>query len=139
MDELDRARRAVENRLTEATEAAGMGVQIADEPDKYALPTADVVQIDCESRYELCRAACCKLRFALTEQDIHEGVVRWELSAPYLNRQRGDGMCVHANPETHRCDIYAQRPGVCRRYDCRQDKRIWLDFEARQINPELHT
>jgi Fe-S-cluster containining protein len=138
MDELDRARRGVENRLTKAAEDAGMAVQLADEPDKYALPDGDEVRINCAERYELCRAACCKLRFALSEQDIHEGVVRWDLAAPYLNRQREDGSCVHSNAETLHCDVYAHRPGVCRRYDCRQDKRIWLDFDNRQINPELH-
>jgi Fe-S-cluster containining protein len=138
MDELDRARRGVQNRLTKAAEDAGMGVQLADEPDKYALPEADEVQIDCAARYELCRGACCKLRFALSEQDIHEGIVQWDLSAPYPNRQRADGLCVHSDTQTFRCNVYANRPGVCRRYDCRQDKRIWLDFDNRKINPELH-
>jgi Fe-S-cluster containining protein len=138
MDELDRARRAVEERLAVAVQEAGMGVQLADEPDKYAVPGDETVQIDCASRYELCRGACCRLRFALSEQDIHEGAVRWELAAPYLNRQRADGMCVHNDPGTYRCGVYEQRPGVCRRYDCRQDKRIWLDFEARQVNPDLY-
>lgn len=138
MDELDRARRGVENRLTKSAEDAGMGVQLADEPDKYALSEAEEVRIDCAARYELCHGACCKLRFALSEQDIHEGMVRWDLSAPYLNLQRADGLCVHSNAQTHHCDIYAQRPGVCRRYDCRQDRRIWLDFDNRQINPELN-
>jgi phosphatidylglycerol:prolipoprotein diacylglycerol transferase len=27
---------------------------------------------------------------------------------------------------------------VCRSYDCRQDKRIWLDFERRIINPRIY-
>jgi phosphatidylglycerol---prolipoprotein diacylglyceryl transferase len=27
---------------------------------------------------------------------------------------------------------------VCRSYDCRQDKRIWLDFEKRVINPRIY-
>jgi hypothetical protein len=25
----------------------------------------------------------------------------------------------------------------CRGFDCRNDKRIWLDFENKVINPEL--
>jgi hypothetical protein len=30
-----------------------------------------------------------------------------------------------------------QRPLPCRGYDCRKDKRVWLDFENRIVNPDL--
>lgn len=136
VDELDEKRRDVENRLQVGLENAGLMVELADEPDKYRLE-GEAVEIDCESRLPLCRAACCRLRFALSEQDIHEGVVQWEISRPYLNRQNGDGYCVHCDVQTKACRVYDQRPAICRRYDCRQDKRIWLDFEGRVINPAL--
>src|SRR5262249_48952941 len=112
-----------------------MEVHLGHEPDKYATD-GQGVEIDCESRLHLCRAACCRLRFPLTWQDIHEGVVQWEPDQPYLNRQREDGWCFHCSADG-RCGVYEQRPAVCRRYDCRQDRRIWLDFEHRVVNPDL--
>jgi Fe-S-cluster containining protein len=135
IEELNRVSRAVEERLRDAYDNAGMTVQLAESVDKYALETD--VAIDCASRLHLCRAACCTLRFALSEQDIHEGSVQWELTQPYLNRQRADGYCVHCDGATKSCGVYASRPAVCRGYDCRQDTRIWVDFEGRVPNPEL--
>jgi hypothetical protein len=35
--------------------------------------------------------------------------------------------------------IYLQRPVPCRAYDCRDDKRIWTDFEKKVVSPELQT
>jgi hypothetical protein len=32
---------------------------------------------------------------------------------------------------------WQQRPIPCRGYDCREDERIWLDFENGIINPDL--
>jgi hypothetical protein len=33
--------------------------------------------------------------------------------------------------------VYANRPTICRTYDCRNDARIWADFDAYEINPDL--
>jgi Putative zinc- or iron-chelating domain len=49
-----------------------------------------------------------------------------------------DHYCAHLDRETHRCGVYAQRPIPCRGYDCRKDTRIWLDFEARVVNPLIN-
>ncbi|GAC1368695.1 MAG: hypothetical protein NVSMB32_13710 [Actinomycetota bacterium] len=137
LDELDRSRRAVEDRLQAAFAEGRLGVQIAnDAPDKFSM-TESTVEIDCEARLPLCRAACCRLRFPLSEQDIHEGVVQWNLAEPYLNRQTPEGYCVHCNVETKQCGVYGQRPAICRSYDCRNDRRIWLNFEKRTVNPDL--
>jgi len=75
--------------------------------------------------------------FPLSEQDIHEGVVRWQLDRPYLNLQNSDGYCVHCTTGSRTCGVYVNRPGVCRTYDCRKDTRIWVDFEARVPQPDL--
>ena len=29
------------------------------------------------------------------------------------------------------CTAYDYRPSTCRTYDCREDRRVWIDFEAR--------
>jgi hypothetical protein len=94
-------------------------------------------EIDCKSRIHLCKAACCRLPFALSKQDVQEGVVRWDLGQPYMNARDGDGYCVHLEKCSGRCTVYAQRPIPCRGYDCREDKRIWLDFENRVVNPRV--
>jgi hypothetical protein len=137
IEELERSQQTVEQDLAETFDHEGLGVSIAAAgPDKYDLGDLDV-QIDCASRLPLCHAACCRLRFPLSEQDIHEGVVQWQLDRPYLNRLGADGYCVHCSAETRSCQVYASRPAVCRTYDCRADTRIWLDFEGRVPNPDL--
>ncbi len=111
-------------------------VYVTEGGDKYAPDTA-AVEIDCDARLSLCHAACCRLRVPLTRQDLDEGVVRWDADQPYLNHQRADGYCVHCDATSHRCHVYEQRPGLCRTYDCRNDRRIWIDFARRIPNPSL--
>lgn len=104
-------------------------VVVGEEEDKYALK--ELPDIDCAARLPLCKARCCTLSFALSFQDLDEQVVRWNYRAPYQIRQREDGYCVHNDCATKTCQVYTQRPAVCRTYDCRSDARIWKDFEAR--------
>ena len=33
--------------------------------------------------------------------------------------------------------LYRRRPVACRAYDCRNEKRIWVDFEKKLVNPNL--
>lgn len=139
-DEVAELRQREERRLRALFEEQGVGVQIDLRPiDKYDLPADAYPAIDCETRYELCHAACCALRWALSPQDLEEGIVRWDLGEPYRNRIGPDHHCVHIDRSSYRCSIYEHRPVVCRTYDCRKDKRIWLDFEERVINPNLYT
>jgi Fe-S-cluster containining protein len=109
-------------------EADPLAPLLGPDEDKYTTASSDV---DCAARFHLCQARCCRLRFALSPQDLDEGIVRWEYSRPYLIAQRPDGFCVHNQRETGGCGVYANRPIACRAYDCRTDKRIWQDFEAR--------
>ncbi len=114
----------------------GMGVALQEtDRSKYEEPEAPA--IDCESRWHLCKGSCCKLSFALSQEDVEEGVVRWNLRRPYVIAHGENGRCAHQEAGTCRCSIYDNRPKVCRGYDCRKDKRIWLDFEGRVPNPKL--
>jgi Fe-S-cluster containining protein len=97
--------------------------------DKYAL--TDIPEIDCAARFPLCRARCCGFGFALSFQDLNERIVEWDYGMPYHIRQGEHGFCVHCDRASGRCTVYAHRPAVCRNYDCRNDARIWKDFEAR--------
>lgn len=139
-DDLKTQRAVVASRLQEIFQEKRIGVKIDTRfPDKYAIPAESLPRIDCEKRIPLCRAACCAFRFALSSQDIEEGVMRWELGQPYVNRVAADGRCVHQDRTTFGCGIYHRRPGVCRVYDCRKDARIWQDFDNRVINPDLYS
>jgi Fe-S-cluster containining protein len=135
-DQLDARKTEVSDRLVERFRAAGMGAAFQDpELDKYEFK--NTVVIDCENRVHLCKAACCHLRFALSRQDVEEGVVEWDFSHPYFIAQDESGCCRHLDQSALRCTIHAQRPLPCRAYDCRNDKRIWADFEARIPSPDL--
>lgn len=122
----------MEDALTE-----WQGAQVlTDERDKYEI---EGVRINCAERIHLCKAACCRLSFFLSKQDLHENVVRWDVGQPYHIRHRDDGWCTHCEPTTKRCQVHERRPLVCRGYDCRQDDRIWEDFEKAIPNPKLAT
>lgn len=134
--ELDERKRTVGTRLVEQLRQSGNGVILQEpEHDKYAFHAE--VEIDCENRIHLCQAACCRLPFALSKQDIREGVVHWDLGQPYLIDQGQDGYCNHMEHGSRRCTIYAQRPVPCRAFDCRNDARIWLDFDQKIPNPDV--
>ncbi len=128
-----RVRRSVET--LDACSANPPLVRIGDYGDKYALDNTP--EIDCASRWELCKGICCRLEFSLSQQDLDEGVVTWNRNRPYLRASGEQGRCVHQDCESGACGIYLQRPAPCRTYDCRSDKRIWIDFEARQVNPAI--
>ena len=133
--ELDERKKAIAGRLVKKFINEGMGLTFQErEQDKYAF---EAVQIDCETRLPFCKAACCKLRFALSKQDVEEGIVKWEFGRPYLIARGENGYCIHMDRGRLNCTIHSRRPVPCRGYDCSADKRIWADFEAKIVSPEL--
>lgn len=133
---VEELRDSTERRLQSEYLRDGMGVAMQEfDMSKYEFDQG--VEIDCENRLHLCKAACCKLPFALSAEDVNEGVIRWDLGSPYLVAHGEDGYCVHMDRCTHQCGVYEKRPIPCRGYDCRNDKRIWVDFEHRVINPRI--
>jgi Fe-S-cluster containining protein len=110
--------------------ASANRVHLGPVVDKYEVTLADPPP--CRELLPLCHGRCCTLRFSLSTQDLDEGVIRWDYGRPYMIRQRGsDGQCVHNHPATHVCTVYEHRPAPCRSYHCRDDKRIWKDYERR--------
>jgi len=110
-------------------------VMLARSEDKYSCQ--DTVIIDCASRVHICKAKCCTLNFYLTDQDLDEGIVSWDYGRPYWIRKKEDDYCAHCEPGTWRCKIHEHRPYVCRAFDCRNDERIWVDFEKMIPSPDL--
>jgi Fe-S-cluster containining protein len=100
-------------------------------------PNDDTVgrPVDCAARMPVCHAVCCQLKFALSAEEVEAGKVKWDIGHPYLIRGGRDGYCTHNNPDGG-CGVYADRPGVCRRYTCADDARIWSDFDNMVLNTE---
>ena len=137
IEQLDRRKQEVGRRLAEDFKKKNMGVMLQDpEYDKYSL--TQEVSLDCRNRLHLCRAACCRIPFALSRQDIREGIICWSLGEPYLIEHGRDGYCIHMDRDTLGCAIYPHRPVPCRAFDCQTDGRIWLDFKKGVVNPETH-
>lgn len=135
--EFEKNREVAEERLRQEFVEKGMAVAIQEHATgKYEVEGS--AQIDCASRVHLCGAACCRLSFALSKEDVEEGTVRWDLGRPYMIARTPEGRCVHLDANTRACGVYGQRPLPCRAYDCRKDTRIWLDFEERLPNPRLN-
>jgi Fe-S-cluster containining protein len=96
--------------------------------DKFPIKGPD---IDCASLIHLCRARCCALSVELTQQDLDEGKLVWDVERPYFLRMAQDGYCTHLDRGSGGCCVYAIRPATCRGFDCRGDKSIWSDFDKR--------
>ena len=135
-EELNERKREVGKQLVEKFNNSGMTVAIQDSKiDKYEFEGGP--KIDCENRIHLCKAACCRLRFPLSPQDLEEGIVKWDMPHPYLIARGADGYCRHLERGSCRCTIYQPRPLPCRAYNCRKDERIWADFDNKVVSSEL--
>ena len=136
IEELDERQHVVGQRLADQLRQQGTGVVLqTPEQDKYAFQGE--AKIDCENRIHLCKAACCRLPFALSKQDVREGIVHWDLGQPYMIAHGDDGYCDHLERSTLHCKVREHRPVPCRAYDCRGETRIWLDFDKMIVNPDI--
>jgi Fe-S-cluster containining protein len=103
-------------------------------PDVHGEPADSFPMVNCEERLHICKAICCKLKFALEPDEIEGGIVKWDLGIPYQIRQRKDGYCTHIDTKKTCCSIYDDRPKVCRKFNCAYDERIWKDYEKMELN-----
>lgn len=108
------------------------GIAFRTEPAEPEEPAP----VDCAARMHICHAVCCKLNFALSPPEVESGKTKWDLGFPYMIRHESNGYCTHNDTATGRCGIYADRPGVCRRYSCANDNRIWKDFDNMELNED---
>jgi Fe-S-cluster containining protein len=109
-----------------ATLATAIPLELNDTADKYSVTNSEV---DCGARMHLCHGRCCSFNVKLSRQDLREGQLAWRIDEPYLLDQTKEGYCVYQTRETGFCGNYQYRPAPCRSYDCRDDHRIWIDFE----------
>jgi hypothetical protein len=113
IEELDDRKRQVAERLVKRFVDNGLGLIYQDpEFDKYTFDNE--ADVDCESRLDTCKAVCCKLPFALSKQDVEEGIIHWEFGRPYLIAHGEDGYCVHLERNTYKCTVREHRTNSCR-------------------------
>lgn len=128
INELAERKKLVEQRLMQEVEEHHTKVIIGNGGDKYST-NGEEVEIDCDKRLHLCKAKCCSYYFYLTQQDIEENILKWDLFRPYCISQDDDGYCRHLDRKTMKCSVREQRPIPCRNYSCRTDEKIWKDFD----------
>lgn len=138
IEELDERKKQIAKKLVEKFVESGMGLMYQDpEYDKYTFDHE--ADMDCVSRLSVCRAICCKFPFALSKQDVDEGIIRWEFGRPYLIAHGDDGYCVHLDRENFKCTVRENRPVPCRCFDCRNNEKwkVWQDYDRNIINSKL--
>jgi len=134
IDEVDKHAKQHHNRLSGQFSDQTKIVTIrGSEQDR----TKEEVRIDCESRIHLCKAACCRMPFALSKEEILEGVIKSDVDMPYKIAQGKDGYCYHLDRNFFQCQCHRQRPVPCRVYDCRENKLIWDNFEEKRVSSKL--
>lgn len=110
---------------------AAYGVVVVEEK------TVPVAAMECQIRLHICKAICCRIfPVHLTAREVHSNLYRWNPKQPYSLRKNRLG-CIHLEAGTCRCNIYAERPQICQSYSCREDKRVWQDFDRMILNPGL--
>ncbi len=131
--ELEEQRALAQARVRQQLEVIP-GLEFGPDTDKYDPALGSPV--NCAERLPVCKGLCCRLRFPLSVQDLDEGLLRWDYLVPYRAAKGEDGRCVHQAAD-HSCGAYEHRPAACRIFDCRDDERIWIDFERWILNPDL--
>lgn len=138
IESLDNRKKEVAERLVQNFKESGLGMMYQDSDfDKNSYPHK--AKVDCDSCVDTCKATCCKLPFALSRQDVEEGVVRWEFGRPYMIAHDSDGYCVHLDKQTYQCSVHDKRPVPCQGFDCRDNEKwkVWDDFADKQLNPKF--
>jgi hypothetical protein len=125
--ELEKHREAVANRIAAARERTWEGPWLMMTTEADTKKPDNIV--DCNARHPTCGAACCTIyRVVLTEEEVRENKILWDLAAPYALPRAPDGRCANLDPKTLRCLVWENRPHVCRRYHCQHDTQVWENF-----------
>ena len=81
---------------------------------------SDDVVVDCEKGRQMgCATYCCRLLVRLDPDERETGPDGREQK--FIEKREADGLCIHCDPETRRCDRWENRPRACRQYDCNED------------------
>lgn len=80
---------------------------------------SETVSVDCATGRRLgCQTFCCRLLVRLEPEERRAQA--GQVPKGFVDKDP-DGLCVHIDRETFWCRIWAERPRVCREYDCNAD------------------
>lgn len=99
--------------------AMGMAGIYGDESEHQ--PDANVT---CNQLINQCKARCCTFIFALTKEEVEQGLVQYNKNWPFFIARDEDGYCPHLDRKSLACEVWHNRPLRCRRYDCREDEDV---------------
>jgi hypothetical protein len=90
--------------------------------------------VDCDKGRAMgCHTFCCRLIVRLAPGEL-------EPSGEYADGKRcvdkdpTSGWCIHLDCQTSRCRVWAQRPVVCREYDCNHDPLLPIVLSTGIVN-----
>jgi Fe-S-cluster containining protein len=108
---------------------SGLGVVVAHHKNQ------DSVELDCEKRIPVCQQACCRIfNIHLNSEEAESGRFDWNPRMPYTMLKNHLG-CTYLSQG--KCLIYHHRPKTCFTYSCKNDRRIWEDYEKMVLNSSL--
>jgi hypothetical protein len=131
-EEISEEQRAYIKTMLKRLLELGIGAVYGDEDNGE-----NAVVFDCKERLPICKAICCSFTFAITKEEVQQGVIQWNSKLPYFIKRDEDGYCPHMNRETFSCDIWDDRGQRARKYDCRKDSNVWLDWDNSILNPTV--
>ena len=79
--------------------------------------------VDCMAKISSCRANCCSLVFALTQEEVRKGFYQFNPDRPFYMARDTDGFCPYLDRATFFCSIHERRPLRCRKYTCEHGVR----------------
>jgi len=81
--------------------------------------------LDCDAGRAMgCESFCCRLLVRL-EPDERVAPADGSVAKGFVDKTP-DGVCVHHDRATGRCDGWDARPRVCRAYDCNHDPKLQI-------------
>jgi len=119
-------------KMIEKLMEKGIFVVYGDESDEEK-----TVLFDPCGRKELCKVVCCSFVFVLTKKEVEKGIIKWNPKRPYFIARDEDGYCPHLDRESLLCKIWDDRPERCRKYDCRKDQNVWIDWKGKVLNKDV--
>ena len=76
--------------------------------------------VNCDEGRKIgCKTFCCRLLVRLTDEEVRK--LYGEPSLKRFVDKDIDGYCTHFDRESQRCNIWENRPQVCREYECNSD------------------
>jgi len=99
----------------------------------------DDERIDPDVSCSACDAVCCRLTvLVMPEDDVPRHLVERNANGLEVMARDEEGWCVAVDHHHMRCGIYAQRPGICRKFAmggayCRDERAAYQEQLARGI------